>query len=100
MLTANEITLWGFGMTILGTFCWVICFLWMHLISKKQNNMLDELRSQNHRIEELAKAEHDLIREVHPQVGEIREGLQAMVEAVQNIENSGDEEKPETTPKS
>jgi len=38
--------------------------------------MLIELREQTCRIEDLSKAEHDLIREVHPQVGEIKETVQ------------------------
>ena len=35
----------------------------------------------------LSKVEHDLIMEVHPQVGEIKEGMEEMIAAVkENIE--------------
>ena len=41
------------------------------------------------RIEKLSKVEHDLIKEVHPQVGEIKDGMDAMVAAVkENAENN------------
>jgi hypothetical protein len=39
---------------------------------------------QGKRIEKLSKIEHDLIKEVHPQVAEIRDGLDAMVTAVKD----------------
>jgi hypothetical protein len=60
----------------------------MYRISTKQNALLDQLRTQGKRIEKLSKIEHDLIKEVHPQVGEIKEGMDAMVAAVkENTEN-------------
>jgi len=34
------------------------------------------------RIEKLSKAEHDLIRDVHPQVGQIKEHIETVKEAV------------------
>ncbi len=77
----------AFLLTLTGTLCWVVCFRWMHLISTKQNALLDQLRAQGKRIEKLSKIEHDLIKEVHPQVGEIKDGMDAMVAAVkENIE--------------
>jgi hypothetical protein len=72
----------AFWMTAVGTLCWVACFWWMQRISAKQNALLDQLRAQGKRIEKLSKIEHDLIKEVHPQVGEIKEGMDAMVAAV------------------
>jgi len=71
-----------FWLTLTGTLCWVVCFWWMHRISTKQNAFLDQLRAQGERIEKLSKLEHDLIKEVHPQVGEIKDGMDAMVAAV------------------
>ena len=65
-------------MTVVGTFCWPACFWWMYRISDKQNFLLDQLREQGKRIEKLSKMEHDLIKEVHPQVGEIKEGMDGM----------------------
>jgi len=47
----------------------------MYRISNKQNMLLDQLREQGKRIERLSKIEHDLIKEVHPQVAEIKEGF-------------------------
>ena len=38
--------------------------------------MLKELREMTARIAKLSQAEHDLIREVHPQVSEIKEHVQ------------------------
>ena len=69
-------------MTLISTLCWGICFWWMRHISKKQGALLDQLREQGKRIESLSKAEHDLIKEVHPQVGEIKEDVKGMIEAV------------------
>ena len=72
----------SFWMTLAGTICWGVCFWWMRRLSIKQNALLDQLREQGKRIEKLSKIEHDLIKEVHPQVGEIKEGVDAMVAAV------------------
>ena len=56
-----------------GTACWVVCFWWMHRISKRQDALLREMSEQNDRIEQLSREERDLIDEVHPKVGEIRD---------------------------
>jgi hypothetical protein len=76
----------AFWMTLAGTVCWGICFWWMRRLSIKQNALLDQLREQGKRIEKLSRIEHDLIKEVHPQVGEIKEGMEEMIAAVK--ENS------------
>jgi hypothetical protein len=76
----------AFWMTLAGSVCWGVCFWWMHRISSEQKTLLDQLRAQGKRIEKLSKIEHDLIKEVHPQVGEIKEGMEAMRAAVK--ENS------------
>jgi hypothetical protein len=68
----------AFWMTVLGTLCWGLCFWWMHRISSRQDTLLHELREQGRRIEVLSREEHALIREVHPQVGEIKESIQAV----------------------
>jgi hypothetical protein len=68
-----------FWMTLTGTFCWAVCFWWMHPLSTKQNVLLAQLREQGERIEKLSKLEHNLIKEVHPQVNEIKEGMEAMI---------------------
>ena len=69
-------------MTLAGTICWGVCFWWMHRLSTKQNILLDQLRAQGKRIEKLSKVEHDLIKEVHPQVSEIKAGMDVMVGVV------------------
>ena len=61
----------------------------MYRISTKQNALLDQLRAQGKRIEKLSKLEHDLIKEVHPQVSEIKEGMEEMIAVVkENAENN------------
>ena len=78
-----------FLMTVAGTACWAICFWWMYRISAKQNALLDQLKAQGQRIEKMSKVEHDLIKEVHPQVGEIKEGMDEMIAAVkENTDNN------------
>jgi hypothetical protein len=72
----------AFWMTVAGTVCWGFCFWWMRRLSVKQNTLLDQLREQGKRIEKLSRIEHDLIKEVHPQVGEIKEGMDEMIAAV------------------
>jgi hypothetical protein len=83
-MDGNRLTFW---MTLVGTVCWAICFWWMHRISTKQTALLDQLREQAQRIEKLSKAEHDLIKEVHPQVSEIKE---AVVELNQAAKETAD----------
>jgi hypothetical protein len=72
----------AFWLSVVGTVCWAICFWWMGRISSKQNRLMDQLREQAHRIEKLSKVEHDLIKDVHPQVGEIKDGMNEMIAAV------------------
>ena len=78
-MNKSEISFW---MTLAGTVCWGFCFWWMRRLSTKQNSLLDQLRDQGKRIETLSRMEHDLIKEVHPQVNEIKEGMDAMIAAV------------------
>jgi hypothetical protein len=79
VMDENGIACW---LTLVGTICWGICFLWMHQISTRQNSLLDELREQGRRIENISRVEHDLIKEVHPQVGEIKEGMAEVMAVV------------------
>jgi Spy/CpxP family protein refolding chaperone len=82
----NKISFW---LTVVGTICWGICFWWMHRLSVKQNRLLDRLTEQAKRIEKLSKIEHDLIKEVHPQVSEIKETMVEVIAAVkENTEAS------------
>jgi hypothetical protein len=70
------------ALTWIGIGCWGVCFWWMRRISNRQDAMLKELHEMTTRIEQLSKAEHDLIREVHPQVGKIKEHVEDVREAV------------------
>lgn len=82
----NDLAFW---MAVVGTACWGICFWWMRRISIKQNDLLDHLSEQARRIERLSKIEHDLIKEVHPQVTEIKDGMEEVIAAVkENTENN------------
>jgi hypothetical protein len=76
----------SFSMAVAGTICWGVCFWWMRRLSIKQNSLLDQLREQGKRIEKLSRIEHDLIKEVHPQVNEIKEGMEEIIAVVK--ENS------------
>jgi hypothetical protein len=76
-------------MTLVGTGCWGVCFVWMYRISAKQNSLLERITEQGKRIERFSKIEHDLIKEVHPKVGEIKEGMDEMIAAVkENTESN------------
>jgi hypothetical protein len=75
----TELSAW---LAIVGTGCWVVCFWWMHRISTRQDALLAQLREQGQRIEALSKAEHDLIKEVHPSVETIKEDVQQVAAAV------------------
>jgi hypothetical protein len=66
----------------IGTVCWAVCFWWMHRISSRQDALLEELHQMTARIEKLSEAEHDLIRDVHPQVDEIKEHVEDVKEVV------------------
>lgn len=70
------------ALTWIGIGCWIICFWWMHRISSRQDSMLEELHEVAKRIERLSQAEHDLIRDVHPKVGEIKEQVETVKEAI------------------
>ena len=85
-MNENNLAFW---MTLTGTIFWGACFWWMRRLSIKQNALLDQLREQGKRIEKLSRIEHDLIKEVHPQVGEIKEGMEEMIAVVkENSENN------------
>jgi uncharacterized protein YdeI (YjbR/CyaY-like superfamily) len=85
-MNVNSLNFW---MSLVGLACWGLCFWWMHRISADQNRMLTELKDQAQRIERLSKIEHDLIKQVHPQVSEIKEGMEEVIAAVkENTEAS------------
>jgi hypothetical protein len=71
-MTRDDLLFW---ITVLSAACWIVCFWWMHRISARQDALLA-------RIERLSKVEHDLIREVHPQVGEIKQAVDQVASKV------------------
>jgi hypothetical protein len=77
----------AFVLGCIGTVCWAVCFWWMHRISSRQDAMLEELREVTTRIEKLSLAEHDLIKDVHPQVSEIKEHVEDVREVVSPNKN-------------
>jgi DNA replication initiation complex subunit (GINS family) len=77
----------AFLLTSVGMVCWAVCFWWMRRISSRQDAMLEELHAMTTRIEKLSRAEHELIRDVHPQVSEIKEHVQDVREVISS-ENS------------
>jgi hypothetical protein len=56
----------AYWLSWVGIGAWVVCFWWMHRISARQDALLTELR-------ELAQTQHDILREIHPDVGEMKE---------------------------
>jgi hypothetical protein len=54
----------------------------MHRISSRQDAMLKELHEMTQRVEHLSEAGHNLMRDVHPQVGAIKEQVETVKEAV------------------
>lgn len=62
--------------------CWGVCFWWMHRLSARQERMLIELQAQAKRLERLSKAEHDLLRELHPAVEEMQSDIEDVASAV------------------
>ena len=89
MIEAMDKTGFAFWLTVIGTLCWVVCFWWMYRISNNQNVLLDQLHAQGERIEKLSRIEHDLIKEVHPQVSEIKDGIDTIIAAANdNGENN------------
>jgi hypothetical protein len=69
--------------TLLDIGCWAVCFWWMHRISERQNTMLEELQQQAHYIEELSKEEHEILKQLHPTVQKIEEGVDQVKESTQ-----------------
>ncbi len=69
----------------LNTICWGICFWWMHRISSRQHALMIQFKEQGVRIEVISRVEHDMMKEVHPQVSEIKEGVAEVVEVARDL---------------
>ena len=66
----------------MGMGCWAVCFVWMHHISKRQEALLAELRTIAKGIETTTREGHELIKEVHPAVGQIKESMEDVANVV------------------
>ncbi|MGI8955575.1 MAG: hypothetical protein ACR2II_01515 [Chthoniobacterales bacterium] len=73
--------------------CWCICFWWMHRVSTRQDAMLEQLRRQARRIENVAKEEHAILTELHPNVEAIQKGVDKVTEKVDRVESQAHEAK-------
>lgn len=80
----NEATI-GYYLTWGGTLAWGVCFLWMHRISSRQDALLAELRDQNERIEAINQQQHAILREVHPEVGQIKEAVEIVSQDLADV---------------
>lgn len=74
---------------LIGLACWCVCFWWMHRISSRQDDMLEQLRRQGQRIENISKEEHAILEELHPNVEAIQKGVKEVTEKVERVENGG-----------
>jgi hypothetical protein len=74
----------AFWLTAVSAACWLVCFWWMYRISTRQDALICQLQQQTNRIEELSRTEHDLIQDVHPKVGEIKEQVEKVANDVEN----------------
>jgi hypothetical protein len=63
--------------------CWAVCFWWMHRISERQNAVLKELQQQARSIEDLSREEHEILKQLHPTVQKIEEGVDQVKESTQ-----------------
>ena len=72
---------------IAGLGCWIVCFWWMHRISSRQNAVLEQLRKQGQRVEDISHEEHAILSELHPNVEAIQKGVDEVSEKVERVEN-------------
>jgi hypothetical protein len=75
-------------LSCVGTGCWAVCFWWMHRISERQNAVLKELKEHSERIEHLSREEHELIKEVHPAVGKIKESVAEIADSTNGLKEA------------
>lgn len=67
--------------SLLDIACWGICFWWMHRISQRQDALLQQLQAQAHRIEDVSKEEHEILKELRPAVQKIEEDVDQVKES-------------------
>jgi len=72
-------------LTIADVACWCLCFWWMHRISSRQDAVLDQLRKQAERIENISKEQHAILTEVHPNVESIQKTVDEVSDDVAHV---------------
>lgn len=72
---------------VAGLACWLVCFWWMHRISSRQNTMLERLRKQGERVENISREEHAILSDLHPNVEAIQKGVDEVSEKVERVED-------------
>jgi len=55
----------------------------MHRISTRQNATLEQLQTQARRIEDISKAEHEILTDLHPSVQKIEKGVDQVSEKIE-----------------
>ncbi|HEX4668086.1 MAG TPA: hypothetical protein VH207_15955 [Chthoniobacterales bacterium] len=58
----------------------------MHRISSRQNAVLEQLRKQGQRVENISQKEHAILSELHPNVEAIQKGVVEVSEKVERVE--------------
>lgn len=59
----------------------------MHRISSSQNATLKQLQRQARRIEEVSKAEHEILSDLHPSVQKIEKGVDEVSGKIESNDN-------------
>jgi len=70
---------------LIGLGCWCVCFWWMHRISKRQDAVLDQLRRQAGRIEQVSREEHAILTDLHPNVEALQKEVGQVSEKVDDV---------------
>jgi hypothetical protein len=73
--------------TLIDIVCWGVCFWWMHRISSRQDATLKQLQKQARRIEDISKAEHEILSDLHPSVQKIEKGVDEVSEKIEASDN-------------
>jgi hypothetical protein len=59
----------------------------MHRISSRQDATLKQLQKQASRIEDISKAEHEILSDLHPSVQKIEKGVDEVSDKIEASDN-------------
>jgi predicted nucleic acid-binding Zn-ribbon protein len=59
----------------------------MHRISSRQDATLKQLQKQARRIEDVSRAEHEILSDLHPSVQKIEKGVDEVSEKIEASDN-------------